>query len=83
MSSHGASRKETTVQHRLVFKDSVGPFVLKVYDDPTDGAPVLWRTVTCTDCGKLLAKGKMTDSTSADLGTLDAMRSLGHECQRM
>lgn len=59
----------------------IGPFVLETFHEPTSAEPVLWRTVTCIECGKMLTKGKLTEETSMSLGMQDALSSLGHECQ--
>ena len=58
----------------------VNHFMLEYLHDP-EIPDVLWRVVTCSTCGRELARGTLSKDTAPDIGILDALVSLGHECQ--
>lgn len=67
-------------QQQIFLEQRVDNFLLQFVHDP-NVPDVLWRVVTCTDCGRELAKGKLTEATAPGFGFLDGMASLGHECK--
>jgi len=57
----------------------VGPYHVRFLHDPDQ--PWLWREVTCLDCHRLLAEGKVDEMGACGFATQDALKSLNHECE--
>lgn len=66
---------------RKIFHEQIGPFLLRAEHDP-DIPDVIWRSVTCTICERVLASGTLAkEGDNFKQGIEDLATSMKHACQ--